>query len=240
MHVAGDPSTPLSSAHKGALAEHFIHSQSLVDRDTAVAVLREAFSQQKPFIVRQFPGAVPPPYATIAELLRNPPTGDRVAYAFNDRRSRIHYAFTSLIADTPSTRVAREWWSNINRLPDTGTDADMSAGSQWNFISRRGMSSLHLDSADGTNTQCLGNKLWVAVDAAEAKRHGIVPLTTDSMRESPAGTYRLSDWLACSSFRWWIMNEGDTLFLSRNHVHGVSSIGDGDSISTGNYSHGQK
>jgi len=235
MHVAGDPSTPLNSEMKARIAERYIHNRIVVDQHTAGALLFEAFSLRRPVIVRNFPGAVPPPYGDIAALLRNPPTGDSVAYAFNDRRSRIHYAFTSLIADTPSGQVARDWWRGVNCLPDTGREADLSAGTQWNFVSRRGMSSLHIDTADGTSTQYVGDKLWVAVDAAEAELQGIVPLPTDSMRDAPAGTFRLSAWLACPSFRWWVLNEGDTLFLSRNYLHGVSCIGDGDSISTGNY-----
>ena len=87
----------------------------------------------------------------------------------------------------------------------------MSAGTQWNIVSRRGLSTLHMDSADGTNTQHLGKKLWVLARADEAAEHGVTPLQVDAMRDAPAGTHCLSAWLACASFQWFVMDEGDTL-----------------------------
>ncbi len=69
-------------------------------------------------------------------------------------------------------------------------------------------SALHLGSGDGTNMQWQGQKVWVAVE--EAKLHGIEELLMDSMRENPAGAHRLSAWLACDSFQWWVLDEGDT------------------------------
>jgi transposase len=235
MHLAGDIDTPLPSEQKSRVAERYIHSRIVVDEHTAGALLLEAFSQSKVFILRNFPGALPPALESVSALLRHPPTGDSVAYTFNDRGSRVHYVFTSLSGDSPQARAARDWWRDINQLPDVGKEADMSAGTQWNFISRRGMSSLHMDTADGTNTQHRGKKLWVLVRADEAEQQGIVPLTSDAMRDVPAGTHRLSAWLACDSFQWCVMDEGDTLLLPRDRLHAVCCIGDMDAVSSGAY-----
>jgi transposase len=62
-----------------------------------------------------------------------------------------------------------------------------------------------------------------------------VELDSDSMRDNPAGTHRMSAWLACPSFQWCILHPGDTIAHSRDWLHAVSCIGDEDSISSANY-----
>ena len=235
LHVVGDLSTPLSSEHKGRLAERFIHTRIAVDSHTAGALLLEAYSQSRVFILRDFPGALPAAYDSVTALLRCPPTGASVAYSFNDRGSRVHYVFTSLTRDERSASQASGWWRGVNRLKDSGKLDDLSAGTQWNFISRRAKSLLHLDSADGTCTQWHGQKLWVLVEVNEAKLHGIEQLQADCMRDDPAGTHRLSAWLACESFQWCVLHEGDTIVTPRDRLHAVSCIGDVDAVSAGAY-----
>ena len=235
LHVAGDPSTPLSSEHKNRFAERYIHTRIVVDRHTAGAVLYEAFTQPKVMILRNFPGTIAPAYPTVSALLLNPPSGDAVAYSFNHHRSRVHYLFMTHYPDTPAAQEARAWWDTINLLPDTGKLEDQSAGVVWTFISRRAKSSLHIDAGDGTCSQVLGKKLWVFALAKEAREHGLVELQSDSMRDDPAGTHRIIDWLACDSFQWCILHEGDTIAHSRDWLHAVSCIGDEDSVSSASY-----
>lgn len=235
LHVVGDISTPLSPEHKHRLAERFIHTRIEVDSHTAGALLLEAYSQSRVFILRGFPGALPAAYDSVTALLRSPPTGAPVAYSYNHQRSHIHYVFTSLQSDTRGGEHAREWWRGVSHLKDTGKLGDLSAGTQWNFISRRAKTLLHLDSADGTCTQWRGQKLWVLVEVSEAKLHGIEPLEADCMRDDPAATHRLSAWLACESFQWCVLNEGDTIITPRDRLHAVSCIGDVDAVSAGIY-----
>jgi hypothetical protein len=137
--------------------------------------------------------------------------------------------------DTPAAHAARAWWDTVNLLPDTGKLEDQSAGVVWTFVSRRAKSSLHVDTGDGTCTQVLGKKLWVLALAKEAREHGLVELDSDSMRDNPAGTHRMSAWLACDSFQWCILHPGDTIVHSRDWLHAVSCIGDEDSVSSANY-----
>lgn len=142
LHMVGDTATPLSSEHKNRLAERFLQQRIVVDEHTAAAVLFESFSQSRISIVRDFPGAAPLAFPTVTDLLGSPPVGDGVAYSYNDRRSRVHNIFFSGISDSPRVALARAWWRNVNRLPDAGKPADPSAGSQWNIVSRRGISTL--------------------------------------------------------------------------------------------------
>jgi len=235
MHVVGDTATPLPPEAKSGIAARYIHSRIVVDQHTAGAVLYEAYSQSRVCILRNFPGALPPAYESVTALLQRPPTGDGVAYKFNHHGSRVHYVFTTLIGDSLRERRALDWWRNINRLPDLHKLDDLSAGAQWNFISRRAKSLLHLDSADGTCTQWHGQKLWVLVEVNEAKLHGIEQLQADCMRDDPAGTHRLSAWLACESFQWCVLHEGDTIITPRDRLHAVCCIGDVDAVSAGMY-----
>jgi hypothetical protein len=218
MHVVGDIATRLPPEAKSRIAERYIHSRIVVDQHTAGAVLYEAYSQSRVRILRNFPGALPPAYESVTALLQRPPTGDGVAYKFNHHGSRVHYVFTTLIGDSLRERRALDRRRNINRPPDLHKLDDLSAGTQWNFISRRAKSLLHLDTADGTCAQHCGKKLWVLVEVREAKRQGIEPLAVDSMRDDPAGTHRLSAWLACDSFQWCVLDEGDTIILPRDRL----------------------
>jgi hypothetical protein len=235
LHVTGTVTTPLSSEHKARLAERCLHARLVVDPHTAGAALLESFLQSRVIVMRNFPGVVPPPHATIGPLLRDPPSGECLAYSFNASGSRVHYVFTTRVDDSAQARTSLAWWRGVNQLPDLDKLADLSLSTQWNFFSRRAKSCLHLDTADGTNTQVHGVKLWVVVRREEAAEHGIVPLLSDPQRDDPAGTHRMSDWLACESFQWFVMHEGDTLALPRDRLHAVSCIGDVDAISTGNY-----
>ena len=110
LHMVGDPATPLSPQHKNRLAERFLHQRLIVDEHTAAAVLFESFSQSRIFLLRSFPGAVPPAFDTVAGVMRNPPNTEHSGYSFNHHGSRVHYVFSSLIDDSPKSRAAREWW----------------------------------------------------------------------------------------------------------------------------------
>ena len=104
-------------------------------------------------------------------------------------------------------------------------------------MSRRALSTLHLDPGDGVNTQVVGVKLWAMVRAEEGRKRGIVPVDrhADAMRQRPAGTHRFAAWLACESFRWCVMHPGDTIAHSRKWLHAVCCIGDTDAISSAKY-----
>jgi transposase len=235
MHVAGDIHTPLSAEMKGRLAERYINTRLVVDAHTAGAVLLEDFSQQKVFILQGFPGTLPPAYDSISAVLRSKLPEDGCGYSFNDCGRRVHVILCTLTGDAPSAQAARSWWHTVDTLRDIGECDESNGGAQFLFASRRAMSSLHLDPADGVNSQVHGSKLWVLVLASEAKEHGIVQVEADAMRERPVGTHLFSAWLACASFCWCVLHEGDTIAHSRKWLHAVCCIGDTDSISSAKY-----
>ena len=235
MAIQGDPTVRPPSAVRSWLAEHYIHSRIVVDQHTAAAVLYEAYSQSRVFVVRNFPGALPPAYASVSEVLRQPPPEESRVYAYNHHGSHVHYFLKTSIPDTPEAQRARDWWASVNLLPDTGIHENVSSGTLWSFISRRAKTLLHVDDADGVATQWVGKKLWVLVRAEEAAEHGIMPIHSDAMREPSPQLHRFTAWHQCTSFQWCILDEGDTIITPRDRLHAVCCIGDLDAVSCGVY-----
>ena len=235
MHIQGNRETRPPPAVRAWLADRYLEQRVAVDQHTAYAVLLEAFLNSHPVLLRHFPGAIPPVRATVTEALTHPPSVDERVYNYNHHGSEVHYILRSPITDTASARAARGWWASVSDLADTGPAADLSSGVVWSFISRRANTLLHLDTIDGTTTQWLGKKLWVVIDKEEAAQMGIGPIHADVMRDRPVGSTRFTDWQACPSFRWCILQEGDTLVLPYSLLHAVSCIGDVDAVSTGSY-----
>lgn len=235
MHLVGDPAVQPPKAHRVALADRYLATRILVDQYTAHGVLQHAFLHEKVAIVRGFPGRVKPPYGSARELRSGALAEESMVYAYNQSGSKFHYILKTGPDGSLQTRTGLAWWQPINQLHDRPILDDISGRTIWTFISRRGGSPLHLDSADGTCTQVSGRKLWVFVDKAEAKAHGIEQVECDPMRENPAGTQRFTAWLACLSFQWTILEEGETIVLPQSRLHGVHTIGDEESVSCGTY-----
>jgi transposase len=235
MLVRGDPATRPPKEYRSALASRYLHTRILVDQYTAHAVLLYAFQRNEVVIVRGFPGWVQPPYATVAEALKSHPSIDHRIYSYNKSGTVVHFVERSAPDASSQTTTALAWWKPINLLYDRPILDEISGRTIWSFYSRRAGSPLHTDSADRTTSQIVGRKLWVFVDAAEAKSHGIEQIDLDPMREDPAGVHSFTAWLECPSFQWTILQEGDTLLLPRTRLHGVHSIGDVDSVSCGIY-----
>jgi hypothetical protein len=237
LHLEGDRAAALTQTDTSRLAARYIHSRSVVDASSARALMKEAFSQSRVCIVREFSGAFHPPYRTVDSFLSHYKTLSRAARVYDYRSAnRLHFIFKSEVgSSSPSDRIASDWWSGVNLLPNLGLTHDLSGANLWNFVSRRAKSSLHIDESDGTCTQWLGKKLWVLARADEARAHGIEPLRSDAMRKNPDGIHTLAAWLDCPSFQWCVLSEGDTIFTPIDRLHAVSCIGDIDAISCGSY-----
>ena len=235
MHVKGDTDRQPEKVYRVELASRYLHSRITVDRYTAHGVLLHAFSHNEVIVVRGFPGATRPAYASVTAALGNGVPLESRAYDYDNRGCEVHYILKTAPDDSSTTRNALAWWAPFNLLHDRPIMDDLHARTIWSFISRRAGSLLHLDQADGTTTQWHGRKLWAFVDGAEAAARGIVTVQADAMRERHPGTRSFSAWLACPSFRWTIMDEGDTVVLPRNVLHGVRCVGDHDSVAAGVY-----
>ena len=76
MAVQGDQSIQPPTAVRSWLADRYIHERIVVDQHTAGAILYEAFSQSRVFVVRNFPGTYPAPYSSVSEYDRHPRSQD--------------------------------------------------------------------------------------------------------------------------------------------------------------------
>jgi transposase len=235
MHLEGDTTTMLPVPRRTAMAERYIEQRIGVDQHTAPVLLDEASKLSKVFLLRDFPGALPPAYSTVSAFLHDPLPVESRHYSFNERGKRVHVILHQPVADTLEAQHAFDWWKPLQRRLGARFIDDLSQRRVWTFISRRAGSGLHTDDGASTCTQWQGRKLWVLVNADEAGAHGIEQINTDIMRDDCTGTHGLMAWLHCDSFRWCLLNPGDTIVLPGNYLHAVRCIGDEDSISSGTY-----
>ena len=227
-------SRALSDDDQAWLATTCLDQRTVVDAQSAAAVLRDALIESRVAILRHFPAVFDTVYSSVDDLLARPPAVKKTNYCFSEGESRAHYLFMQKHAKTTNNLQASMWWAQHNRLRDTGGFHALSAGISHQIFSRRAYSALHYDEADGVNSQIVGRKLWVLVKREEAELHGLKQLQHDSMREKPiSGFHALSAWQACKSFQWCILSAGETIVLPRDRLHAVSCIGAEDSISGG-------
>jgi hypothetical protein len=226
LSIEGDVCQPLSSAVKSWLADHYIHTRVTVDQHTAAAVMYEAFSTSKVVIVRNFPAPMKGTWQTVRDVIMDPIPDANIRYLYNRSRSQVHAILVERMDQREDLQQQRDWWSTINLLPDTGNLEDLSGGTLWTVVSRRGKSTLHIDDTDGVSWQWTGRKLWALVNRDEAAAQEIRVWPHDAMRDQRPGEYRFTNWQQCPSFQWAIVNEGDTLLLPANYLHAVCCIGD--------------
>jgi len=235
MYLRGDTAKLLPERRHLALARRFLHQRIRVARHTAAAVVSDATKRAEVVVLRDFPGALPPHFDSVTAFLRNPTDEAGRHYSFNERGQRIHVILHQKTIESSEATRAFDWWRPIMRHYGVGIRDDLEERLVWTFISRRGGSALHVDGAHSLCTQYHGRKLWVLVDQEEARAHEIVQVEKDVMRDAYAGSCRLSAWLACESFRWCILEPGDTIVFPANYLHAVQCIGDEDSVSAGAY-----
>lgn len=237
LSIQGDPLQPLSAGVKSWLADHYLSTRVSVDKHTATAVMYEAFSDSKVMVVRNFPAAMRPTWQSVRDVIMMPIPEENVRYHYNQSRSHVHALLRERYDQREDLQQQRNWWSTINLLPDTGKLDDLSSGTLWSAISRRGKSLLHIDDTDGVSWQWTGRKLWVFVNRDEAAAQGIHESSLDAMRDETPGQHRFINWQQCPSFQWLIVNEGDTLLLPGGFLHAVSCIGDEDAAASSIYCH---
>ncbi len=80
----------------------------------------------------------------------------------------------------------------------------------------------HSDDPDGTNHCFTGKKLWLAWETFEGIKAGM----QDVERQDVYGAARfsMSKFLSLKSARWWLVINGDTLFLPANLTHKVFTL----------------
>lgn len=114
------------------------------------------------------------------------------------------------------------------RLP---TKNDAAGHVVWYVQSIADGASLHCDYVDSEVNVLSGQKVWVTVRWQEAKAAGIDVIDVRSAR--PSHTWQ--QFLQCPSFHWFIVEQGDSLFMPADRLHGTHALGKDMACSTGHY-----
>jgi hypothetical protein len=90
-------------------------------------------------------------------------------------------------------------------------------------ISSRGnVTDSHTDDCDGTNHCFVGKKLWLAWDRLEGQKRGLQDTTRDEVYDQ--ATFDMSTYLSLPTAKWFIISEGETLFLPGSLAHKVITL----------------
>jgi hypothetical protein len=80
----------------------------------------------------------------------------------------------------------------------------------------------HSDDPDGSNHAFLGTKLWLAWDTYEGRVRGLEDVEIDTVEKRAA--FDMNTFLSVPSARWFLVGEGDTLFLPGKMTHKVITL----------------
>jgi len=80
----------------------------------------------------------------------------------------------------------------------------------------------HSDDSDGSNHCFEGLKLWLAWDRSEGQLRGLEDASHDDVRDR--ASFDLRAFLSLSSARWFVVSQGQTLFLPGNLTHKVVTV----------------
>ena len=90
-------------------------------------------------------------------------------------------------------------------------------------ISARGnVTDSHTDDCDGTNHCFIGKKLWLAWDRVDGQKRGLQDTTRDEVYDQ--ARFDMSTFLSMPSAKWFIVKEGETLFLPGSLAHKVITL----------------
>lgn len=90
-------------------------------------------------------------------------------------------------------------------------------------ISSKGIfSDSHSDDGDGSNHCIIGKKLWLAWDKEEGKQGGLQDCTYDPVYTQ--ARFSMQKFLSLKSSHWFLVSEGETLFMPGNFTHKVVTL----------------
>lgn len=118
-----------------------------------------------------------------------------------------------------------------NLLCELSLDHQLAGHALWYTQSVADGAPLHSDFVDNEQSCLAGRKAWVTVKYEEARAVG---LDVVDVRD-PIPKHSWADFLKCPSFRWFILAEGDTLFMPANRMHGTHALGNTLTCGIGHY-----
>jgi hypothetical protein len=80
----------------------------------------------------------------------------------------------------------------------------------------------HTDDSDGSNHCFVGKKFWLVWDRLEGQRRGLQDASHDLVTDS--AEFDLTTFASLESARWFVVSDGDTLFLPGNLAHKVVTL----------------
>lgn len=90
-------------------------------------------------------------------------------------------------------------------------------------ISSKGIfSDSHSDDGDGSNHCIVGKKLWLAWDKEEGAKAGLQDCTYDNVYDQ--AKFSIKKFLSLKSSHWFLVAEGQTLFMPGNFTHKVVTL----------------
>lgn len=86
----------------------------------------------------------------------------------------------------------------------------------------RGFSDSHTDDLDGSNHCFVGRKLWLVWDELSGLANGLEDVERCTVHDCAA--FDMDVFLSLPSARWFVISEGQTLFLPANYAHKVVTL----------------
>lgn len=119
-------------------------------------------------------------------------------------------------------QIDTDWLSTFNLLPRGSEDMRLQEMMTLVISARGNVTDSHSDDPDGSNHCFLGQKLWLAWETFEGRRHGLQDCERDPVHDR--ARFDLDAFCRLPSARWWTVEPGQTLFLPGKLTHKVITL----------------
>ena len=151
-------------------------------------------------------------YLSFAEIYRRW-SGNRAVVSATD----IHLRKT-----TVSRLLDMEALTHLNLLPYADEEARSLEMLAMVISTRHNLTDSHSDDMDGSNYCFCGKKLWLAWDTHEGHVKGLEDCDRDHVSGNAA--FDMKTFLSLKSAKWFLVSDGQMLFLPGNYAHKVFTI----------------
>jgi len=210
------------------------------------------FQQQvigEPLIVTGFPVPVQPPVLDLPLEDRGQAIIQWLSKNRASRKYRVYTGPTGVKRYLTLAEIASKWSKNTSAFGVTdlhirGTNMerliDIEVLSRFNLlpgsspiaryqemfsfvISSYGyVTDSHSDAPDSSNYCFVGKKLWLAWDTDQGRQVGLQDIERTSVQGR--ARFNLADWLSLPSARWFVVEQGEALFLPAHYTHKVITL----------------
>jgi hypothetical protein len=155
-----------------------------------------------------------------------------IAERIDPNTGSLHYMTKLALTQAQLRQITNmPFLASYNMLCRLPMKYDTAGHAVWYVQSIADGAPLHCDYVDAEVNVLSGRKVWVTVRWQEAMAAGIDVVDVRSKR--PSHTW--AQFLQCPSFRWFIVEAGDSLFMPADRLHGTHALGVEMARSTGHY-----